>query len=178
MVVADPAITCCRRVVGVFYSFLLSFAKTPHHTSHTVTVIIRFSHFSFGRGRKEGRGGGLVGIFTSVLSFIIDITTPSPCPIPPFFFFVDLDTSSTTYPRPPGEKLGHRAVALAAPINQIIFLSPHVCLGCTTNDLCCAVQPGRSSSTRKFPHASTWRFGYGFSSGSISVLVLVFRSRS
>ena len=99
LVLADPAITCCRRVVGVFYSFLLSFAKTPHYTYHIPfqSSSLPSSGFSFflmgGRGRKE-EAVSLV-FFTSVLSFIIDIATTITVSYTSFLFFINLDTSSS-----------------------------------------------------------------------------------
>ena len=135
LVLADPAITCCRRVVGVFYSFLLSFAKTPHYTYHIPfqSSSLPSSGFSFflmgGRGRKKEEAVSLVFFYLSTI-FYYRQSHHHYRVLYLLFIFHQLRYIIITYPRPPGEKLGQRAIVIAAPINQTIFLSLHVCLGC------------------------------------------------
>lgn len=161
LVLADPAITCCRRVVGVFYSFLLSFAKTPHYTYHIPfqSSSLPSSGFSFflmgGRGRKKEEAVSLVFFFTSVLSFIIDKATTITVSYTSFLFFINLDTSSSLT-----LALLERSSARELSSSLLRSIKLFFCrctfawaVGCCNmTDLCgavlCGSAPERSSSTR------------------------------
>ena len=130
LVLADPAITCCRRVVGVFYSFLLSFAKTPHYTSHTVPVIIRFLVFLLGGGEgRRRRRSRLVFFYLSTI-FYYRHSHHHYRVLYLLSYIHQLRYIIIHLPSPSWREARHqRAIVIAAPTNQTIFLSLHVLFG-------------------------------------------------